>query len=114
MTPIGGNARAVPDRLLLDGLELGRSLELERRRTARQIALGFSALAAVLAGILLSREARRSSKKLDRHLADAGTDKTEAGVIAERPTRWMSIVIALLCIGMGFLMVALVALYRIG
>jgi len=107
-------ARSVPDRLLADGLGIGFAEEARRRARARHLALGFSALAALLAVVLLLREGRRAAHVLDEHLREAGAEAEVADAIAQRKSRWIGALIALLCIAMGFAIVALVALYRIG
>ena len=107
-------ARSVPDWLLVDGLMLGFRADAERRQKARHLALGFTALASLLALVLLVREGRRSAADLDRHLRNAGASDADADVIAQKKTRWLSVVVALLCVAMGFLVVLLVALHRIG
>ena len=107
-------ARSVPDRLLVDGLLLGFRADAERRQRARHLALGFTLLAGLLAAVLLVREGRRSAAQLDAHLRRAGASDDEADAIAQKKSRWLGVVVALLCIGMGFLVVLLVALHRIG
>jgi hypothetical protein len=107
-------ARSVPDRLLADGLGIGFAEEARRRSRARHLALGFTALAALLAVVLLLREGRRAAHVLDEHLREAGAEAEVVDAIAQRKSRWIGAVIALLCIAMGFAIVALVALYRIG
>ncbi|MBK9001811.1 MAG: hypothetical protein IPM35_39315 [Myxococcales bacterium] len=104
-------ARAVPDRMHLDGLRLGFAKDAERRQKARYLALGFTLLAGLLAAALLVREGRRSARELDAHLREAGADAGERTELA--PSRWLGVVVAILCVGMGFSVVLLVAMYRI-
>jgi len=68
----------------------------------------------LLAALLLFREGRRAATQLDHHLRAAGADQSLADAIGERKGRWIGVLIALLCVAMGFAVVALVALYRIG
>lgn len=107
-------ARAVPDRRLADGLSIGFEADVARRARARWLALGFTTLAALLAALLLAREGRRAAARLDEHLRAAGASEDVADAIAPRRARWIGLGIALLCMAMGFAVVALVALYRIG
>lgn len=104
--------RAVPDQLLLDGLTLGFGAETARRQKARWVALGFTLLAALLAAALLVREGQRSASELDRHLLAAGADPVERREQAKE--RWLGLVVAVLCVAMGFSVLLLVALYRMG
>ncbi len=104
--------RAVQDELLLDGLVSGRLAEVERRRQARFLALGFSVLAAGLAALLFARDARGSAERLERHLREAGAGEQATEAIALRRSRWIGVVVALVSMAMGFAVVALVALYR--
>jgi hypothetical protein len=107
-------ARAVPDRLLVDGLLLGYRADAARRHRARQLALGFTLLSALLAGALLVAEGRRAAARHDAHLRAAGATPNDADAIAQRKSRWFMAVVALLCVAMGFIVVLLVALHRIG
>lgn len=104
--------RAVPDRLLLDGLTLGFATETARRGQARHVALGFTLLAGLLAAALLVREGQRSASELDEHLRAAGAEPAERQEQAKR--RWLGLVVAVLCVGMGFAVLLLVAMYRMG
>jgi hypothetical protein len=105
-------ARAVPDHLLLDGLVFGERAEAARRREARNLAIGFSALALVLAALLLVRESWRSAARLEQHLRDVGAEAQEVRSITPRTQRFVTLAVALVCVAMGFAVVALVAMYR--
>jgi hypothetical protein len=109
-----GVARAVPDRLLLDGLIAGERAEAARRAEAKLLAFGFSALAAVLAIVLLVLESRRSAERLARHLRSAGADASEIRAMSPRAARLLGLGVALICVAMGFAVVALIAMYRVG
>ncbi|MBI3200413.1 MAG: hypothetical protein HYZ29_02650 [Myxococcales bacterium] len=105
-------ARAVPDRLLLDGLTLGFAAETKRRQEARHVALGFTLLAGLLAAALLVREGQRSACELDEHLKAAGAEPSQRQEQAKK--RWLGLIVAVLCVGMGFAVLLLVAMYRMG
>jgi hypothetical protein len=103
----------VADRLLLEGLARGERVESERRKSARLIAGGYTLLALLVASLIVIVRARSAEARLRRHLADVGTDQDTRDRIAQRrPLLW--IVIAVLCIALGFAVIALVALYRLG
>ncbi|MBK7584278.1 MAG: hypothetical protein IPI67_29255 [Myxococcales bacterium] len=105
-------ARAVPDRLLVDGMGLGFAADVARRSKARFVALGFTLLAAALAALLLVLEGRRSARVLDLHLEEAGIGDGERRSF--QSSRWLGVVVALVCVSMGFAVALLVAMYRIG
>lgn len=105
-------ARAVSDVLWLDGLSLGYRADLARRHKAQRLAWVFTLLAVALAAVLLVRESRRSARALDRHLQEAGAGEPLRD--AMKHGRWLTLALALLCVGMGFAVSLLVALYRIG
>lgn len=101
-----------PDRLLLDGMPLGERAETERRGSARAIAAGFTLLALLLASVIVVTRARRADVQLRAHLAAAGEGEESRDRIAEgRGGR--VITLAVVCIALGFAVIALVALYRL-
>lgn len=105
-------ARAVPDRLHLDGLGLGFAADAARRQKAKNLAVGFTLLAVLLAAALLVREGRRSARELDEHLRASGADG--GGQHESAASRWLGLAVAILCVAMGFAVVLLVAMYRMG
>jgi hypothetical protein len=103
----------IPDRLLLDTLPQGFARDAERRKYARWLAGAFTALSVALAYALLSSRARAAQAALEAHLARAGADLEGVERAANRGLGlWL--LIAALCLGLGFTIVALVAIYRIG
>ena len=104
---------AVPDRLLLDTLSQGYERDLARRRRARWIAGAFTAGSLALVWLLMVGRARAAQAELDAHLARAGAKLEDAQLIASSRIGW-SILVAALCIALGFLVAALVTIYRIG
>jgi hypothetical protein len=103
-------ARAVPDHLLLDGTHLGFAMDSARRSRARWLAIGFTLAALFLGGTLLVREGRRAARELDEHLRRAGAEARDQLA----PSRWIGAVIAIACLAMGFAVILLVAMYRMG
>lgn len=103
-------ARAVPDRLYFDGLGLGFAADAARRQKARQLALGFTLLAGLLAAVLLVREGQRSASDFERHLRAAGADAELRTKMSS--SRWLGVAVAVLSVAMGFAVVLLVAMYR--
>ena len=73
----------------------------------------FSALSAALAYVLLASRARAADAALKAHLARAGAD-LEGVERASGKGLGLALLIAALCLGLGFTIVALVAIYRIG
>lgn len=105
--------RVVPDRLLLDGLVDATRRDQARRRRARLLAGLFSAFAALLVGVLLVLRVRKSQTALAEHLARSADESEHTEHIQARGTGWV-LLVAVLCLALGFLVVALVAMYRIG
>ncbi len=105
--------RVVPDRMLLDGLVDAARRDQARRRRAQLLAGLFSAFAAVLAGVLLVLRVKRSEAALAAHLARVGEGDEQTEHVQSRGTGWL-LLVAVLCLALGFLVVALVAMYRIG
>ncbi len=105
--------RVVPDRLLLDGLIDAARRDAVRRKKARLLAGLFSAFAAALVGVLLVLRVKKAEADLAEHLAKHSESSEEAAEIPARGTAWV-LLIAVLCLTLGFLVLALVAMYRIG
>ena len=103
----------VPDRLLLDGLVEAAARDEARRGQARLLAGLFSAFALALVAVLLVLRVKKSEAVLAEHLARTGDGSDQTQQIRERGTGWL-LLVAVLCLALGFLIVALVAMYRIG
>jgi len=99
----------VADVLLLDGLGAGFARDQAHKARARLLAGGFSAGAAVLIILLLIGSVRSEDALLAERLSAA---VPEAAHLA-KPQRAWALVVAALCIALGFTVVALVAMYRI-
>lgn len=114
--PSGGEparTRVVVDPLLVDGIFRAEAIDGERRTKARWIAGGVTLIAVILASILFSYEGRRSRVVLEAHLEDSMLEDGASERISDRPARFWGLLIAILCVALGFLVVALVALHRI-
>jgi hypothetical protein len=104
----------VPDQLLLDGLPAARARDAARRGRARVLAGAFSLGALLLVALLLVVEVRASSARLALHLTAAGeTPEDVERVAARRGLSW-TLAVAVLCVALGFIAVALVAMYKLG
>jgi hypothetical protein len=103
----------VADRLLLDGLGLGYAREQGRRRNARWLAGVFTALALGLTLLLVRGRVHASQRELELHLRRTGANENDVERMQRQPgaLRWL---VAGLCIALGFIVVALVVMYRIG
>jgi hypothetical protein len=112
--PLGDPAHTfqVPDRLLLDGLGVGTRAESARRSQARAIAAGFTILALVLASLIVIVRTRRADSRLRAHLEAAGEEAASRDLIAQKRAG-ARIALAVLCIALGFAVIAMVALYRL-
>lgn len=114
--PLGAaplRSRVVVDPLLVDGTLRAEAIDGRRRTQARWIAGGVTLIAFVLASILFGYEGRRSRIVLETHLAESFLEEGADERISDRPARWWGVLIAILCVALGFLVVALVALHRI-
>jgi hypothetical protein len=103
----------IPDQLLLDTVPQGFARDSERRKRARWLAGVFTALSAALAWALLISRARAAQAALEQHFARAGEGLEGVERAAGRGLG-LGLLIAALCLGLGFTIVALVAIYRIG
>ncbi len=98
--------------LLLDGRPRALAREARRRARVRWVIGAFSATALAIELLLLVAFTRRSDRALDAHLAEAGMDARDASRLA--PKRSPAVVVALLAVALGFLVVALIGMLRIG
>jgi hypothetical protein len=96
----------------MDTLPQAFARDAERRKYARWLAGVFTAFSVALAYVLLASRARAAQAALEAHLARAGADlEGVQGIVVRDGFR---LVIAALCLALGFTIVALVAVYRIG
>lgn len=96
------------DAVLLDGSRFGQQREDARRRRVRGVAGGYSALAALLTLILLVRRVRKADRELAWRLAGVGAAES----VPSRGSLAWGLVVAGLCVLLGFLVVAVVSLAR--
>ncbi len=96
------------DALLLDGSRFGQEREDARRSRVRWVVGIYCAVAALLTLVLFVRRVRGADRELTRQLAGAGA---AAAVPSHRSLTW-GLVVAVLCVLLGFLVVALVSLAR--
>ena len=103
----------VPDQQLLDGLVNARRLDERRRRRARGLTAVYVGLALALVALLIARRARESQSRLEEHLARNAEGIEGAERIAPpRQAAWWTLLVALLCVGLGFMMIMLLVMYQ--
>lgn len=95
--------------LLLDGASSARIREERRARRVRWVTAGYAALALGLTLWLFVRRVREAEQRIERHLAHSGLDDARLGVAPAGKART---VLAAACIGLGFLVLALLALLK--
>jgi hypothetical protein len=100
------------DALLLDGRSRGAGRENARRSRVRWATAAFCAVAVLLELALLLFQARTRDRELDAHLAREGI----AGEDLERlaPARSRALVLAVAAVALGFLLLAIAAVVRLG
>jgi hypothetical protein len=107
-------AMTVADQLLLDGRPLVRAREVARQHKARVLAASFAAVAVTLMAVLLLTQTTGARHRLEHHLAEAGQSEEDVHRVTGR-RYWIGLsVLAVFLIAVGYAMVALVAMARIG
>jgi hypothetical protein len=107
-------AMTVADQLLLDGRPLVRSREAARQHKARVLAGFFATVAMTLMAVLVLTQTTGARHRLEHHLAEAG-QSAEAVRRVTGSRRWIRVsVLAVFLIALGYAIVALVAMARIG
>ncbi len=103
------------DRLLLDGLVAAHALDQARRSRARWLAVIFCAAAAGLVGLGLWHTARSSAAQIAAHLERMSAEESseERSKPAQGGTL-LAVGIAVLCVALGFTVIAVVAMFRVG
>jgi hypothetical protein len=99
----------VPDALLLDGLPAAFAREQARRSRVRWLTALFIALAFGLSVALLVLRVRAAEHDIARHLSE-NVDPEIAQRVA--PQRGLALLVALLAIGLGFILLGLIVLAR--
>jgi hypothetical protein len=75
----------------------------------RIVTVGYAALALAVTLLLFVRRVREADATIDRHLARSGVDDASHSIVPEGSGRTL---LAAACIGLGFLVVALLALFK--
>ena len=101
----------VRDHLLIDGFRTLRVADERRTTRARWLAAGFALFAGWLAVLLLGLETARARRRLADHLEKVGDAELSANV-AQTGQTWRAILIGGVCVGMGFVLVALLLMAR--
>jgi hypothetical protein len=94
---------------LLDGAAAARAREDKRARRIRLVTAAYAAVALLLTIYLFVRRVRESDADIERHLQRAGADDAALSIAPNRTART---VLAAACIGLGFLVLALLALFK--
>ncbi len=95
--------------LLLDGASAARLREVGRARRVRWVTAAYAALALLLTLWLFVRRVQASDMRIERHLADQGMLGEMTSIAPPRSGRTS---LAAACIGVGFLVIALLALFK--
>lgn len=107
-------AMTLADQLLLDGRPQVRAQDAAQARAARILAGVFAAVAVALMAVLTLVQTTGARRRLEEHLARAGqSDDQVRQVTGSRHWTWVS-VLAVVVIALGYAIVALVAMARIG
>ncbi|MCA9646490.1 MAG: hypothetical protein KC492_37650, partial [Myxococcales bacterium] len=100
---------------LLDGFPAAYQRDKSRVSRARWLAIGVALLSGALVLVLLLRRAQESQATLAAHLKQQeALGNTERGADAslQAPRYSLTLVLGLICVGLAFLMLGLLVLYR--
>ena len=107
-------SHAVADQLLLDGRSMVRQRQATQRRKARLIAGVFTAVAVGMIGLVTLLRVRDAQHRLENHLRTAGQSSEDVRRIS-RARRWVwTAASAVFLVALGYAIVALVAIARLG
>jgi hypothetical protein len=106
-------AWSVPDRLLWDGLVTAERAESRRRGKIAALTAGFVSISALLSVLLVVQRARAARKELERHLGEQDPERARA-VLPSRAGFVFAVAVAVLCVTLGFLLLALLGVLRVG
>jgi hypothetical protein len=95
--------------LLLDGAVSARQREAKRVRRIRVVTVGYAVLAMAITLLLFVRRVREADAGIGRHLAREGVDDAEHSIA---PVMRGRTVLAAACIALGFVVLALLALFK--
>ncbi|HKY37714.1 MAG TPA: hypothetical protein VJN18_17350 [Polyangiaceae bacterium] len=96
--------------LLLDGAPAAALREAKRERRVRLVTVGYAAMALLFTLLLFVKRVRDADAEIGQHLSRAGVDDDAAPSIV--PASRGRVVLAAACIGLGFLVLALLALFK--
>jgi hypothetical protein len=99
----------VRELLLLDGAPAARQREDKRAKRIRWVTAGYALLALLLTLLSFLKSVHTAEREIDRHLARAGLGDARQRIAPPRGARTL---IAAGCIGLGFLVIALLALLK--
>lgn len=94
---------------LLDGAPAARAREDRRARRIRLVTAGYAALALMLTLYMFVRRVRDADSNIERHLERAGAEDVALSIAPSRNARTL---LAAACIGLGFIVLALLALFK--
>jgi hypothetical protein len=100
------------DALLLDGRPQGATRENARRARVRWATVGFCAISVLLELALLLAYTRSRDRVLDAHLEREGIAGDEAARLAPARSLWFSVAVAM--VALGFLLLAIAAVLKLG
>jgi hypothetical protein len=95
--------------LLLDGAAKARKREDARSRRVRLATAGYALAALLVTLLLFLKRVQRSERDIQSHLSRAGLDDAAPSIAPPRGARTL---LAAACIGLGFLVLALLALLK--
>jgi hypothetical protein len=95
--------------LLLDGSAAGRKREDSRARRVRRVTAGYAVAALLVTLLLFLKRLQQSERDIQRHLSRSGLDDAAPTIAPPRGARTL---LAVACIALGFLVVALLALLK--
>ncbi len=95
--------------LLLDGAPPARLREERRARRVRWLSAGYALAALLVTLLLFVRRVNEADRAIEQHLSRSGVDDAALGIAPARKGR---AVLAAACIGLGFVVLALLALLK--
>jgi len=113
--PITGGAEPDPqtfdarELLLLDGAPTVRLREERRARRVRWVSAGYAGVALLVTLLLFVRRVNDAGREIKQHLSRSGVDDAALSIA---PVRKGSAVLAAACIGLGFVVLGLLALLK--
>ncbi|MCC6217827.1 MAG: hypothetical protein IT376_23410 [Polyangiaceae bacterium] len=102
----------VPPVALLDGAAFALARDADRRKGANRAAALFVLFAMGLEVSLILLHVRLKHRELGEHLARAGESAAGAAALAGRHSVGLYVVVALLCVGLGFAVIGLLAVVQ--